>query len=323
MGDYIENKYGILFKISFLILLFLFSIIGILQLHKDSLDEIVQLLSYGLLPFILMLSAAVLGYIEKSLIGFKKGRWKRRERAVSFEEYVQIFQEHKKEFSKIYDDWDDCSGFCFSMTIPLLLFITFGVIPEGFNAYFPDFTFLILYIFLGYAFLGYLSYKIGYHSKKYKKKKLFKAPPEEEFEYVKSISKISDLRIKARIKTKEMDELAALYKTDWYFYIDGLPETVYIKLKMEKTDWSCGLLVGTILGGPFVDERTEQLPLEEFCPAIMQYSNSEKGTTIVCKYDIDSDKCIWDFVGNPDIEKLAKFLVIKLRELYSELNLVK
>lgn len=321
MDDFIVHKYRRIFHILVVTILCIFVIIAIVYIFEDPEDEFHRFMSFGFYTIVAMFLAALLGYSEKSSINLKDGKWSKEKQVISLEDYEKLAAEHKKQFSKIYDDWDDCSGCCCTMSVPLIFFMMFAMLPEDFGAQFGDPIFIIVYIIIEYTFLGLVSYKIGYHSKSIKKKNFLKAPEEDEYGYIKLLSQLPDVLVKATVETKEMDEYVALLSTDWRIYIDGLPETTYIDMKMEKIDWPCAFLVGTIENGPQVEERTEIIPLDvinEFCPAEIQYSNDEKGTILECKYNIDSGQCEWDFVGDDEIVKLAKFLVSELRKLHTD-----
>ncbi|MHA1930069.1 MAG: hypothetical protein ACTSV2_15970 [Candidatus Thorarchaeota archaeon] len=317
MSDYIVDKYRILFQIQIMIFLSVFIFIAVFQILEDPVDEFKIFMSYGLYAFVLMVISAIFGYLEKATISFKDGKWAKDNKVVSIDDYEKLADEHKKQFSKIYDDWDEASPCCCTMSIPLMLFMLFAMVPDEFEVQFIDPIFIILYLIIEFTFLGFVSYKIGFHSKGLKNKDFFQATTQDTYEYAKAISELQDVTAKASVEIRLMDEFTALFETNWIFYIEGLPESVHIELKMEETNWACGYLVGTISEGPKVEEVTELLPLEHFCPAIIRYSNCGDDTILVCKYDFESSECEWDLVDNSEILKLAKFLVAKLRELYS------
>ncbi|MGY5853098.1 MAG: hypothetical protein RTU92_05990, partial [Candidatus Thorarchaeota archaeon] len=297
------------------------STIGVIQLAGNLTSEFTRFMVYGAYSLVLMVISALLGVGTKRAIGFRSGKWERVTKKISIKEYTAILKKQKEDFGKFYSDAPLTGGCCMTMMVPYLMVVAFSIVPEEFvdsSFWLTPFPYILLVII--YPFFGYLCYLIGYHSVKFGIKLGFTEPVEEIYKFAKKLSSIPDLEIQVKVDVGVRESYTILYDTEFAFYIDGLSEDVYIQLKVSDSSPEYGYLVGLIIGGPTVEERTEEVDLGTKCPIVIEYSNDPTATVLVCRFDLEAKGCYWRKISQKNIQKLGVALIPKLRDLHSSLS---
>jgi hypothetical protein len=314
-------KYGIL--VCYFVVLAAAVVIGAYQLQGDPGSVAVRFVVYGVTSMLLMVVGAMMGGITKKLSVSGIGEWRYRTSLLSVKEYEEALSRHEEDFKVFYDDTSNAGGCCVTLFAAYLFYVAVAVIPEG--GLDPSFWFTptaTLLIVLGHSFLGLVSYVIGYFSVPFNVGEFFVAPDDRVRIRAKMLEDEKSLVVKSLVKTGERDDLQAIFETEWRVYLDGLPDTVYIQVKAEKADiYDYPYLVGIMVNGPDIVERTEHLDIGTRFPGIIEYSSDSDASVLVARFEIPSDSSELEYEPNitaQEFRKLAKALAKRLIELGSE-----
>ncbi|MGY5876989.1 MAG: hypothetical protein RTU30_14660 [Candidatus Thorarchaeota archaeon] len=316
--DIIDYRHARVNQLLFVFAIVMTSTIGIIQLAENLSSEFTRFMVYSVYSLVLMIISAFLGVGAKRAIGFRPGKWERVKKKISLNEYKAILKKQKIDFGKFYSEASLTGGCCITMMVPYLLVLVFATVPEEFvdESFWLTPLPLILLVFV-YVIFGYLCYLIGYYSVKFGIKLGFKEPVEEVYKFAKKLSNIPDLETQVKVEVGIRESYTILYDSEFVFYIVDLSEDVYIQLKVADSSPGYGYLVGLIIDGPTVKERTEEVDLGTKCPIVIEYSNDSNATVLVCRYDIEAKGCYWKQISQKNIQKLGVALIPKLRELHS------
>jgi hypothetical protein len=167
-----------------------------------------------------------------------------------------------------------------------------------------------------YVIFGYIFYLIGYNSVDFGFEPGFIEPVEELYKFAKTLSKVRGLTTIIQAVVGLRESYTILYDVKFLFHVDDLSEDVYIRLRVSDSNPDYGYLVGIVINGPTVEERTEVVKSRTVCPLIIEYSNDSSATVLVCRYDLEAERCGWSKITQKNMQKLAKTLIPRLRDLH-------
>ena len=280
----------------------------------------VRFVVFGFISLLLMIVGAILGAISKKMSANDLGEWKYTTALLAMEEYERVRREHEADFKVFYNDKSSASGLCCTMFAPYLFYLALALIEEeGFGPAFWYTPGAIIMIIIGYILLGLASYGIGYFSVKFTLDDFFIRPDDRRMKYAKILDDLDTLLVKAFVKVGKQGSLQALFEEEWRAYIPELPETVYIQVKVEEAYiYDYPYLVGIIVNGLTLAERTEELALETRFPAIIEYSSDTQASVLVARFEIPSDESKLEYEPNitqREFVLLGTALAQKLREI--------
>ncbi len=308
-----------------ILLLYLFVVIvavtaGVDLFLVDPSSPSIRFVVYGLYTIFLMVIGAVLGATSKTSTS-KIGVWERETRLVSIHEYETIAAKYKEDFRKLFSDFSDASGCCCTMMIPLIMLLAFASITSEEMP--PEYWFTIgalLVIPIAYILFGIISYLIGYYSVKSTVSGFFTPPDDEALSFALDLSQEELLDVRALIEIGVRGEKTALFSTEWRIFVEGLPETVYMKLQVDEGFfYPYPYLVGIIEDGPYLDERTEDLELDTRFPAAIEYSTDDRVSVLVSRFDkvsVTSELKYEPNIEGHELRKLGLALAERLRANY-------
>ncbi|TFF91454.1 hypothetical protein EU545_04040 [Candidatus Thorarchaeota archaeon] len=311
------------FLVSYLLIVCTAAVLGASQLQTDPGSITVRFIIFGVIALILMVVGAIMGAVSKKRSASDIGEWNYRKSLLSIREYEKVLGRHEEDFKVFYDDTSSAGGCCCTISAAYLLYLALGIIPEGgIDASFWFTPAATLFIIIGYALLGLTSYGIGQHSVTFGVGDFFVAPDYRGLKHAKMLEDEEALYVKSLVKIGTQDDLQALFETEWRVYLDGQPDTVYIQLKVDKAHiYDYPYLVGIIVNGPDVVERTENLDIDTRFPGIVEYMSDEGVSVLVSRFDIPSDSAELEHEPNitaQEFRKLAKALARRLIKLSTE-----
>ena len=100
-------------------------------------------------------------------------------------------------------------------------------------------------------------------------------------------------------------------------YVQGLPDTVQVRVQVSHSGFAYPYLVGTVYKGFPVETTSEshKLPRVKYRVAL-EYSMDEEVVVIVARFDIPKKSSGMPNITTAGFRKLAAFLAIKLKDNY-------
>ena len=315
----ISNRVRYGFLLSYLVILATGIVLGSMHLQSNPGSYTVRFVVFGIISLLLMIVGAIMGAISKKQSANHVGNWDCTTMLMSMDEYEQARKKHEADFKVFYDDMSSASGLCCTIFAPYLFYLAMALVEDEFDPAFWYTPGAILVIFLGYILLGLASYGIGYFSVKFGVGDFFIRPDNRSAKYAKLLDSLDTIMVKAFVKVGRQEDLQALFEEEWRAYIPDLPDSVYIQIKVEEAYiYDYPYLVGIIVNGPTLTERTEELALETRFPAIIEYSSDTKASVLVSRFEIPSDESKLEYEPNitsREFVLLGTALAQKLREI--------
>jgi hypothetical protein len=99
-------------------------------------------------------------------------------------------------------------------------------------------------------------------------------------------------------------------------YVQGLPDTVQVRVQVSHSGFAYPYLVGTVYKGFPVETTTESHRIKTRYPVALEYSMDDEVAVIVARFDIPKKSSGIPNISTADFRKLAAFIAVKLKENY-------
>jgi hypothetical protein len=305
---------------AFAVIVIFFIISGIVIYNFYIHPLLLFIVDFGL-PAILLLISLVLGYGSKKAIDYIPGEWDTHKTWVSFSEYNAMSETYEDAYSDLYAHPGDTVFFCciFPITIAIGVMIYFFQIfgSELINPFFDS----ILLIGILYSIDSVSGFVLGFRIPKIDAKEFFKAPIKgDTFKFAGELEGVPGIRAGMSVELGVRAGVQTILNAEVKSYVQGLPETVQIKVQVSHSGFAYPYLVGTVYKGHLVASTTEKHRIRTKYPALLEYSMDDDVVVIVARFDIPAKSSSVPYISTNDFRTLASFLVTKLKENYDAID---
>jgi hypothetical protein len=275
------------------------------------------MLTYFGIPTPLLLLSGLMGAASKRAIDYIPGEWKHQTTWASFPEYDRMVKEHEKAYGHLYAHAAEGLTCCILLPIALGL----GAVSVFYQQFEPPlFGNLIdssILITIQYGIVSVLGFLVGYRMVKIDPKTFFKPPLSgDTYAFSRELARVQGIKAGVSVKVGERGDLHMILDAECKVYIDGLPDTVMMKVQVSKSGFVYPYLVGTIYKGKTVDKATKRVMLGTRYPGLFEFSMDKDVTVVVGRFDIPQRSSDVPSVSKADFRALAAELVRILQETY-------
>ena len=279
---------------------------------------------FCLVPLGVSLIGLVFGGLSKRAIDYVPGPWKTRRVFVSIEEFKEMYERHEEAYGHLFPDTSSCfsSCYCFAFGGCVLgVLLTLGIFLIGSST--PVFNTLIDSILL-YTFnvivASVMGFIVGYKIVSIDPEKSIPKPSVDHhtIDFLSALARVPGVRTGFDVQLGERAGLLALMEAEPKAYIEGLPDTVQLKLQISRSGFVYPYIVATYYKGPTVEEHKERQRLGTKYPAIFEYMMDKDVTVIVGRFDIPKRTSSVPHISDRDFYVLAVAVVSRMRELAAQ-----
>lgn len=270
--------------------------------------------SFVAVPFGIFVIALGFGALSKRAIDYVPGEWKKQKKRVSFKEYEILSESHKEAYGHLIGDSESCGCCCACFILPVFGILIIGFLelaPPLFTPEFDDFLFFLL-LFTASASMGFFW---GFKYPKIDEEVFFKIPLDSDaYSFVKALDGVTGLEVGVEAEIGTRGDSRILLGAEPKILVDGLPDTVAVKVQVSHSGFAYPYLVGTIYKGPVVDEGTEHHNIRAKYPALIEKSMDANVSVFVARFDIPERTSNVPSISESDFRKLALLMVEILRD---------
>lgn len=269
------------------------------------------------IPLILLILSLGFGYGSKKAIDYIPGEWSRRKTWVSFSEYETMAEDYEEAYGVLYAHPGDTLACCCLMII---------VLPLGFLTYIFQMMDIelvnplidsILLISILYTIVSVSGFVIGFRIPTIDSEEFFKAPEKgDTYTFARELEGVPGIRAGMSVELGVRSDAQTIFDAEVKSYLQGLPDTVQVKVQVSHSGFAYPYLVGTIYKGFPVAKNTETHRIRTKYPALLEYSMDDDVAVIVARFDIPKKSSSVPNISTADFRKLAAFLATKLKENY-------
>ncbi len=278
----------------------------------------VLIFSFFLIPLGVLLVSAILGAASKKGIDYIPGEWEESSKWVGFSEYREIANKYEEAYGHLYAHSDSsCNILCFLIIAPML---GFGVLAyiEIATPLFSKMIDTLLLTVIYYCLITVLGFLMGFRIPTIDSDAFFKAPASgDDFEFTEALNSVSGLKAGMNVKMGRRSGVQTLIEAEPKIFIEGLPDTVTIKVQVSHSGFAYPYLVGTIYKGPKVPDFEEGYGIRTRYPALIETSMDGEVAVFVARFDIPKRTSSVPSISDRDFRKLAKLLVERMKESYN------
>jgi len=280
-----------------------------------------QLLVDIALPMLLFFISLGMGFGSKKAIDYIPGEWERRKVWVSFSEYEEMIEKYEDAYGELYAHPGDYCAVFFMMIVVAAMgafLIVFQYLSiELFNPVIDS----ILIITIFYIILSVVGFVLGFRIPTIDADEFFKAPLKGDvYRFAHELEGVPGIRAGMNVELGIRSGVQTIFDADVKSYVQGLPESVQIKVQVSHSGFDYPYLVGTVYKGFPVEETHEVHRLRTRYPALLEYSMDENVSVIVARFDIPKRTSSVPNISTSDFRKLAAFLATKLKDNYDATN---
>ena len=303
---------------AFIVIFFIVGGIVIYNFYADFLMFFI--VDFGL-PVVLLLISLALGYGSKRAIDYIPGEWDKHKTWVSFSEYDAMSEAYEDAYGDLYAHPGDTALCCciFPITIAIGVMIYFFQIygSELINPFIDS----IILIGILYSIDSVAGFVIGFRIPQIDAKEFFKAPIKgDTFKFASELEGVPGIRAGMSVDLGVRAGVQTILSAEVKSYVQGLPDTVQIKVQVSHSGFAYPYLVGTVYKGHLVASTTENHRIHTKYPALLEYSMDDDVAVIVARFDIPERSSAVPHISTNDFRKLAAFLASKLKENYDATN---
>ena len=301
---------------AYAIILLLFVIVGIYlyNYYDDALKSIIVDIA---LPGVLFIVSLILGFGSKKAIDYIPGEWEKRKTWVSFPEYEELVDNYEDAYGALYaHPGDYFTGCCMLM---------FAIIMGGLTLVFQTIGFLfispfidsILVISILYVIVSVSAFVIGFRIPKIDSDEFFKPPiTGDTYQFASQLEGVTGIRAGMSVELGVRGGVQTILNAEVKSYVQGLPDTVQVRVQVSHSGFAYAYLVGTVYKGFPVETTSESHRLRTKYPVTLEYSMDDEVAVIVARFEIPKRSSSVPNISTKDFRKLAAFIAIKLKDNY-------
>jgi hypothetical protein len=265
---------------------------------------------YMLIPLGIYVLAAVFGVISKRSIDYKPGKWTEEKTWVTPETYEELAAKNKQAYGRFYSSGGAVPGcFCSGMflaflSIAIFVFTLYSapILNETADS--------ILFVVVLDVLTSSIGFYWGFKIPKIDATAFFVPPVErDELRFLNALRNESQLRAGVNVTIGRRSGMKTIMAAEPKIYVEGLPETVSLSLKVSHSGFAYPYLVGTIYKGPKVKKGSEEHRIDASYPAIVETSMDGIVSVYVARFDIPERTSSVPNISFGDFRKLAMLIV--------------
>ncbi len=315
-GKIIDHSRQVNVNRAYAIILLIFVIVGIYlyNYYDDALKLIIVDIA---LPAVLFVVSFVLGFGSKKAIDYIPGDWEQRKTWVSFPEYEELVDNYEDAYGALYaHPGDSFTGCCLMMFAMIMggLTLVFQMIGFLFISPFID---SILVISILYVIISVSAFVIGFRIPKIDSDEFFKPPiTGDTYNFASQLEGVTGVRAGMSVELGIRGGVQTILTAEVKSYIQGLPDTVQVKVQVSHSGFAYPYLVGTVYKGFHVETTSESHRIRTKYPVTLEYSMDDEVSVIVARFEIPKKSSSMPNISTKDFRKLAAFIAIKLKDNY-------
>ncbi len=270
-----------------------------------------------ILPGALFLISLIMGYGSKKAIDYVKGEWEKRKTWVSFSEYEELVDNYEEAYGDLFAHSTD-SGVCFCLLVFVITTtgMTYVFHNSGMNLISPLIDSILIIVFL-YVLNSVTAFVIGFRMPTIDSDEFFKPPVTgDTYEFASQLEGVTGIRAGMSVELGVRGGTQTILEAEVKSYVQGLPDTVQVRVQVSHSGFAYPYLVGTVYKGFHVETTTESHRIKTKYPVALEYSMDEEVAVIVARFDIPKKSSGMPNITTTDFRKLAAFIAIKLKDNY-------
>ena len=269
------------------------------------------------LPGVLFVVSLILGFGSKKAIDYIPGEWEKRKAWVSFSEYEELVDNYEDAYGALYaHPGDTFTGCCLMMFALIMggLTLVFQMIGFQFISPFID---SILVITILYVIISVSAFVIGFRIPKIDSDEFFKPPiTGDTYEFASQLEGVTGIRAGMNVELGIRGGVQTILDAEVKSYVQGLPDTVQVKVQVSHSGFAYPYIVGTVYKGFHVETTSESHRIRTKYPVTLEYSMDDEVSVIVARFEIPKKSSSVPNISTKDFRKLAAFIVTKLKDNY-------
>lgn len=315
-GNIIDYSRQVNINRAYAIILLIFVMAGIYlyNYYDDALKLIIVDIA---LPGALFVVSLILGFGSKKSIDYIPGEWEKRKAWVSFSEYEELVDNYENAYGDLYAHPGDYFTGCCMMMFALImggLTLVFQMIGFLFINPFID---SILVISILYVIISVSAFVIGFRIPKIDSDEFFKPPVTgDTYQFASQLEGVTGIRAGMSVELGVRGGTQTILNAEVKSYVQGLPDTVQVRVQVSHSGFAYPYLVGTVYKGAHVETTTEAHRIRTRYPVTLEYSMDDEVAVIVARFEIPKKSSSVPNISNKDFRKLAAFIATKLKDNY-------
>jgi hypothetical protein len=300
---------------SFSVIAILFTIFAIVL---NYLEPSYQLIIYIAMPVVLFGLALGMGAGSKRAIDYIPGEWEKRKTWVTFTEYEDMVEKYEESYGDLYAHPGDWCGSCCTMLFVVILGFVMLLLPELNIILFDSLIDSIILITVLYAIVAVSGFVFGFRIPKIDAQEFFKAPVMgDTYDFASALSGVPGIRAGMNVELGVREGVQTILDAEIKAYVQGLPETVQMKVQVSHSGFAYPYLVGTIYQGGTISPREERYRIQTRYQALFEYSMDDDVIVIVARFDIPERTSSVPSISTRDFRELAAVLAGELADIYT------
>jgi len=297
-----------------IVLIFVISGIVLFNFYVDSLLYIIVDL---ILPGILFVISLIMGFGSKKAIDYVPGEWEKRKTWVSFSEYEELVDNYEDAYGDLFaHPGDSMVCICLLLLVVSTTALTFVFHNSGINLINPLIDSILILVFL-YVINSVSAFVIGFRIPTIDSDEFFKPPVTgDTYEFASQLEGVTGIRAGMSVVLGVRGGTQTILEAEVKSYIQGLPETVQVRVQVSHSGFAYPYLVGTVYKGLHVETTTESHRINTKYPVALEYSMDDEVAVIVARFDIPTRSSAVPNITTKDFRKLAAFIAVKLKDNY-------
>jgi len=298
------------------IIVLIFVISGIL-LFNYYVHPLLYIIVDLILPGILFIISLIMGFGSKKAIDYIQGEWEQRKAWVSFSEYEELVDNYEEAYGDLFahpgDSMICCCLLIFTVSTTLLTFVFHN---SGITLISPFIDSILILVFL-YVINSVSAFVIGFRIPTIDSDEFFKPPiTGDTYEFASQLEGVTGIRAGMSVVLGVRGGTQTILEAEVKSYVQGLPETVQVRVQVSHSGFAYPYLVGTVYKGFHVETTSESHRIHTKYPVILEYSMDDEVAVIVARFDIPKKSSAVPNITTKDFRKLAAFIAIKLKDNY-------
>jgi hypothetical protein len=270
-----------------------------------------------ILPGALFIISLIMGYGSKKAIDYVKGDWEKRKTWVSFSEYEELVDNYEEAYGDLFaHSADSMVCFCLLMFVVTTTVLTFVFHNSGMNLISPLIDSILILVFL-YVLNSVTAYVIGFRIPTIDSDEFFKPPVTgDTYEFASQLEGVTGIRAGMSVELGVRGGTQTILEAEVKSYVQGLPDTVQVRVQVSHSGFAYPYLVGTVYKGLHVETTSESHRIHTKYPVALEYSMDDEVSVIVARFDIPKKSSGMPNITTKDFRKLAAFIAVKLKDNY-------
>jgi hypothetical protein len=271
-----------------------------------------------LLPAILFFASILLGYGSKKAIDYIPGEWEKRKAWVSFSEYEEMVDNYEEAYGDFFAHPADSMVCCCLMIFVLVTSVLSFFFHSGSLVLINPLLDSILILTFLYVIISVSAFVIGFRIPTIDPDEFFKPPVTgDTYHFASQLEGVTGIRAGMSVELGVRAGTQTILDAEVKSYVQGLPDTVQVRVQVSHSGFDYPYLVGTVYKGFPVETTSETHKIKGAKYRVaLEYSMDDEVTVIVARFDIPKKSSGIPNITTASFRKLAAFLAVKLKENY-------